>query len=708
VNAPTRRWCVALVVALAATACAPSRHLTRSVRPIATGPTMTVPNIPVKPTCAYNAGNEAITGALASASAIGWAGNGWGVVTCLGGTFYVQYPVNKAFGFGIYAGGPTTWVDADGYLPAQITSFHRGDATVVITEFADAVELARKRYVVVYARVAITNPTQHAIVAGPQPSRGLVALNRAPTQIAPGTSSVHDYAIAADRFGNSYAWPAPADLIHAGSLDEHYAHMRAFWADQLSQIAEVQTPDAQLNDAYRSGFIYTQIARSGTHLNTGVNNYASEFSHDVIGILTNLFTQGYEDNAHALLLEARNVVGAPGQYEDGYWTYPWPWAIYLLKTGDLAFVRANFATAGAAGASQPSIEQTAHRIAADRTGPNGIIGRTDDIDTNGYWTVDDYEALTGLAAYRYLAHRVGDANETRWASTEYDSLLNAVNATLISTMRRYHLAYLPCSLLAPNTANRCRNPMDANWAAPFLFGRWAWDGRLLGATIDGPGAQLIDATYNYGFARLTRVLPAGTYGGYPRDYYSTAYNSGYGSWALASRDHRDQGIRGYEFMVEHTQSGPYSWWESNSVPATRSPWVGSHPSAGQGSSPHAWGIANANKVLLDSIVVQTVDRQLIVGRGIPNAWLADNTAIVVSKFPTFDAHRLTLTITAHGAAVKLAIDGLPAGEPVLFEMPAFVDNIKKSTSGTIDQANGIVSLTSGQPSVMVYLRHPVV
>ena len=71
-------------------------------------------------------------------------------------------------------------------------------------------------------------------------------------------------------------------------------------------------PDGQLNDAYRSGFIYTQIARSGNDLDTGVNNYEMEFSHDVIGILANLFTQGDYDDAHALLLEARGRGSEPG------------------------------------------------------------------------------------------------------------------------------------------------------------------------------------------------------------------------------------------------------------------------------------------------------------------------------------------------------------------------------------------------------------
>ena len=37
---------------------------------------------------------------------------------------------------------------------------------------------------------------------------------------------------------------------------------------------------------------------------TGANGYDTEFSHDVIGILANLFTQGYTTGAHALLLTA--------------------------------------------------------------------------------------------------------------------------------------------------------------------------------------------------------------------------------------------------------------------------------------------------------------------------------------------------------------------------------------------------------------------
>jgi hypothetical protein len=273
--------------------------------------------------------------------------------------------------------------------------------------------------------------------------------------------------------------------------------MRAYWDQQLAGMAQiVSLPDASLVNADRAGFTDTQIIRSGNELRTGVNGYGAEFSHDVIGILANLFNEGYTSGAHALLDRARQVIGTQTQYADGPWTYPWPWASYLLKTGDLSFVAANFGTEGPAGKSQPSIEDTAHQIAADRTGPGGIMEKTNDIDANGYWTIDNYEALMGLAAYHWLAQQVGNTGQEKWAAAEYASLLTATNKILNGTIAANHLSYLPCSMTEPNTANRCANAEDANWAAPFLFGRWAWDGYLFGAPRSGPGLSLIDATYD--------------------------------------------------------------------------------------------------------------------------------------------------------------------------------------------------------------------
>ena len=144
---------------------------------------------------------------------------------------------------------------------------------------------------------------------------------------------------------------------------------------------------------------------------------------------------------------------------------------------------------------------------------------------------------------------------------------------------------------------------------------------------------MIDATYDYGFARLKGKLPPNTFGGFPGDYYSTGYNAGYGTAGLASQHHRDQGILSYEFMIANSQSGPYSWWESSSAPSTDNPWLGRHPASGQGSSPHAWGMSQANGVLLASLVAQRTDGAIIVGRGVPAQWLRGGRADLGYELP---------------------------------------------------------------------------
>ncbi len=266
-----------------------------------------------------------------------------------------------------------------------MTTFHSGGARISITNFGDKVTIGGHAYVVIYSRVQVSNPTGQSLSIDPQASAGLVPLNSAGDTVQAHGSVNHDYAVAADRFGASYAWPTASALTGAGGFDQHFAHMRAHWNQQLAGIARiVSLPDASLADAYRTGFIYTQIIRSGNQLRTGANGYDTESSHDVIGVLANLFTQGYTGGAHGLLNRARYVIGTQTQY------------------------------------------------------------------------------------------------------------------------------------------------------------------------------------------------------------YSTAYNAGYGEWGLASARHRDQGILSYQFMISNGQSGPYSWWESQQFPNPGAPWTGTHPEAGNGSSPHAW------------------------------------------------------------------------------------------------------------------------
>ena len=631
-------------------------------------------------------------------------------MACLGGSFYVQNGIDTTYGFGVYNSSPTTWTNADGYLPALVTSFTSGGARVSITNFGDRVVIGGHAYVAIYSRVQVHNPTSQTVTVDPQSSPGLLPLDSAPDQVQPGATVDHDYVVAADRFGASYAWPSAAQLEQAGGYDAHFSHMRAFWNAQLAKITQLALPDQQLVDAYQAGFAYTQIDRSGNALDTGTNGYHAEYEHDVVGILANMFNEGYFTDAHALLDETDRVVGTNTQYSDGTWVYPWLWAVYVEKTGDTKFLAARFSSPGPLGASaQPSIEATAQIIAADRTGPGGIIGETNDIDANGYWVSDNYEALLGLAGYEYLAKVLGNTAQERWAAGEYNSLLQAVNSTLSSTISSNNLDYIPCSMVEPNTANRCSNPEDANWAAPGVYFNWAWNGYLLGAPMTGPDggtvADWIDKTLSYGFGRVKGMLPANTFGGYPGEgFYSTADNGAYGAWGLDSNNYRDEGILSLEFLINNDQAGPYAWWEGSTAPSTTTPWIGNHPASSGGASPHSWGIAMGDLGLLDSLVSQRTDGALIVGRGVPDSWVGSGQQISVSNFPTTDGRRIGVTITGRGNAVTLQLTGEPSG-PVAFELPAFVNDIATASAGTVDKGTGTVTVPAGTRSVTVVLAH---
>src|ERR1700761_1866959 len=296
---------IALAAGAATAVASPAKAVVAATVSTTGEPYQCVPNGP--------AGSQTVYGTYGDASVIGWAGNSQGVVACLGGSFWVDTSGPKGgpgsastaavtgttYGYGVYDDSPTSWTNADGYLPALVTTFHRGGATVSITNFGDDVTIGGHAYVVIYSRGSVSNPTGAAVTVDPQPSAGLVPLNSAPGTVPPHATVNHDYAVPSDKFGGSYSYPASSALAAAGGYNQHFAHMRAYWNGQLAGITQITAlPEQSLVSAYQTGFIYTQIIRSGDELKTGANGYDQEFSHDVIGILANLFTQGYTAGAH--------------------------------------------------------------------------------------------------------------------------------------------------------------------------------------------------------------------------------------------------------------------------------------------------------------------------------------------------------------------------------------------------------------------------
>jgi hypothetical protein len=618
-----------------------------------------------------------------SSCTFGWDGDKHAALASPG-EFLIRDDGNKKVTFGIFRGiKELDWYNHSGYLPCLVTAFERDGCSVKIMSFGDRVSIVGNDFVIAYSRVAITNHGATPVTLSPEVAN-MIALNNPGERVGPGQTVNHDFAAALDRFGDSYAFPSEDALKAAGGWESHFRHMEQYWNDKLACIAQVCTPDKNLNDAYRAGYCYTHIVKDGDRLHVGENGYDAPVAHDYLGILVTLLTIGHLDVEVKTLLENLPTKG----YRDTKLKYAFPWALYLLKTGDSAFVRAHWDTIGS----------YAHEVVSARQGPGGLVGPANYDMGHGCWVASDWAALTGLAAYAYLCERLGEGDEKAWADREYGSLFAAAEATLISSMASLKIGYIPGNWHIPNTVTmtrRTKGKWDGAWAEMFLYGRWAWDGWLVGARQSGPMIDLLDATYEYNFKELeARGFPAHTAGGFDQFAVSSGYNVGFMTPALRGKKYRTEPILAYQYLIEHCQGGPYSWWESINWPSTTSGWRGSRAGGG-GSCPHIWGQSFAIKGLVESLIAEFYDGRVLVGRGAPADWLREGFS--VENYPIRGGKRMGVKVKAVAPRrITLEMSGDPPAAEIVFSLPVFIDNIAAATAGEIDAAEGTVTV---QPTV---------
>jgi len=638
-------------------------------------------------------------------SSFGWEGDKDAPIAFIDGSYRLRDHGNAIITFGVPdIPGKISWTNAEGYLPAFVSTYSKAGLDYTIQSFADEATVGGNRFEVAYSRMTVKNTTAQS-AALPRVSSELVPLNAGAqqTSVTAGDTVVRDYAVGADRFGGTYAWPSDAQIAALGSYDQHYDHMRTYWNDRLAAVADITSlPDNSLINAYKAGYIYTLIIRDDVNgqkqLHVGENGYDEMFDHDTIGIVSNLLNMGDFTYAKDYLA----TLPAQLQYQDAKWKYSVPYAIYLERTGDDTFVRDHFDV----------IKTNTHTIESDReNGGTGIMKITNAIDSDGHWTVDNWSALYGLSTYKYLAEKLGDTAEAAWAGSEYESLMAAANAELDKTRSTYGLGYIPMAIDQPNETGPRSDPRDANWASMFLFGGWAWDSYLYDMPQSGTMLTGIDQTYAYGIDRRKNVSDSpDNFGGYPHGYYSSAYNAGYGGAALRGEDYRDIGIKAYQFMIQHSQSGPFGWWEGVDYPNANSPWDIPHAAGGGGSDQHMWGQAMGTKVLFDSLISLKSDGSVIVGRGLPADWAGAGQKVALDRFPVSDGGRIGYTLQGGDKTVDLSftgdVDKVPSISVQLLALKGNIAGVDVK-GATFDAAAGTVTVPRGTTSVKIRLGHPL-
>ena len=617
---------------------------------------------------------------------VGWDGDKNAGIILRSGSIGIRHP-NETYtkpmpmvGFGIY-NDPSTmkWYLDSGYLPCYVSEWERSGCTIRIITFGDKVTIGGNDFVAAYSRVSINNHGTVSVTLDPAPfaspapdGGGFVALNSIGNAVAAGATVNHDYVVRLDKFGNSYAWPSNSDLISQGTWDQRFAHMKNYWDSLLTKIAIInQLPDRRLINAYKSGYIFTNIVKDGYELKSGENMYDElGYAHDINGNISYFFAIGDYSQVRERLgtLATNNDNG----YMDAIYAYSWPFAKYLQKTNDTTLVRNSFNT----------IKNVMHYIPGDCTGPNGILKKSWTVDNTQYWTCDGFAALNGLASYRYICDKLGQTTESTWAQAQFASVLSAYNTQLSSLGVNYLSARPDTALLASSL------DLPGMYWNIFVF-----NGNLNGFILDN-----IDNTFQKFIAKSNTHNISWARSG----WWCSSYNPQASGAALVGKKYRSEPIYEYQFLIDSAQSSPYCFLENPERPGTIN-WEGPHPTRGGGSCPEIWGTTNMNMLLIESVIAERSDGTVLIGRGLPKEWTVNGQTIDVSNYPIHANKRIGVTIegiSTNQLRFKFSGD-IPSGNLVL-NLPVFLDNnIGNATAGIINDTDGTITLPGSTREVTI-------
>jgi hypothetical protein len=505
----------------------------------------------------------------------------------------------------------------------------------------------------------------------------------------------------------------------AGSFDDNYARMAAHYNQRIEALAHpVALPVPGLANMYKSIqiMIWESMVKSGDDYEIRaaaktptpwVYPYDRTFSHDIPNYADEFMREGDYATAKEILgsryFKALNATSWDVNYLDTIGKYLLPYAEYLRATGDTSYFTPTL---------RDELKTAARNIhqcrVFDDPSHYGLMKKSQDFENweGDHLVCDNWGALHGLQAYKYLCDRWGDKVESEWAANEIRDLNECLNKALDRTCARrktdYYLGAFDDSTL------KSYSDSFYSWV-PYsgALSTFPWGAYLKGFELGGTWREKFDASIRYALKEKDkRGIPEGSWGAWwGQITYGSGYNSSAGAQCLFSEEYRTETVKNLEFLLRN-QCAPFQWSEAFEYKG-KDQWVGMYTPQVSYGNYESWGANFSKQALLQACVSVKTDGTVIVGRGIPNHWLKPGDVIEWSNVNVNDNRRINFRISSKGSEVKLQIRGdAPNGE-VRFNLPAFENNIASADAGTTDNQKGVVTMTPSTTSVTVKLRKPV-
>lgn len=427
----------------------------------------------------------------------------------------------------------------------------------------------------------------------------------------------------------------------------------------------------------------------------GGGHYDRIYTHDVVNMVDQFIREGDYELAKRVLespyyLQISKLLYS--NYLDAIPKYILPYATYLKNTGDTSFFT---------GEVMENIRNAAHNIENYRyynaSDPNhyGIFNKSNTFDNgSNFLVVDNFAALSGLQAYKYISDQLGISDESQWAVGEMIDLNDCLNNALdIAEARRgvnWYMSNFDDSMYWPNyTGNYL--------ATTFSMSTFPWDAYLSGFELGGTWLEHLDNSIGNALTKRTQSgTPVDSWGAWSVGAYGNVYNAGAGLQCMRSDTYRTEAIKNLEWMMKN-QSAPYQWGESFHQGLNADDWTSID------ADYETWGLSFQKQALLETNCSVKVDGTVIIGRGLPDQWIANGKKVQWANVNVNNNKKIDFTITGGTSGITLDISGdIPEGD-ILFNLPIFKNNIASSSAGTVDNASGTVILPAGTASVTVEL-----
>jgi hypothetical protein len=315
--------------------------------------------------------------------------------------------------------------------------------------------------------------------------------------------------------------------------------------------------------------------------------------------------------------------------------------------------------------------------------------------------VDNFAALHGLVSYQYLCEQLNLPGEAKWAEDEIQDLNKCLNDVLDITLKENNSDWYNACFSFDFDSVLVSGP--GNWfGTTLMMPTFPWNAYLKGFDLGGTWKDHFDPS----IAKLieqSRSIgnPEGSLGAWWGAKYGAIYNAGMAMQFLYSEHYRSTVSDYVEWMLEN-QSVPHQWGESFHKAATPGDWT--IPVVDL----ETWGLGFIRQTLLQICVSNHIDGTVIIGRGIPDRWLAGGKPIAWKNVRINNGKKINLVIEQNGNQLDITLDGdIPDGR-YLVDIPIMVNNISSiQTKGKVldkDFENGKIWLSSDTKNITINLK----